>query len=165
MEKLTLKSVEVIFANLEDEGFGKSITINCSDKEVRDAITKWVKDNKIGKGEKAGMPNIKEYEGKQQYALKLNDYTVFGFREGLDKSNLGFGATISLTAQAFSYDNKFGKGTSGALSAVYVESRAKTGADEDLQELMGSMGANDRLNDAPPPTDDDAPISLEDIPF
>ena len=159
--QLTLKDVEVVFANLVDEGFGKSITINATDDKVKDAITKWVKDNNIGKGDKAGKPNFKEYEGKLQYAFKINDYTRFEGLGDLTKDNLGFGATVSLIARAFEYDNKFGKGVSGALSAVLVKQRAKTSADDDIEKLMEDAPKDD----APAPTDDDAPINLNDIPF
>lgn len=137
LTKLTLKNVNVIFANLVDEGFGCSITIDCTDEAIQKAITDWVKENNIGKGDKAGKANIKEYEGKKQYSFKINDYTQFAGRDGLTKDNLGFGSKISLVAQAFEYDNKFGKGISASLSAVLVESRAVTGADEDLQSLLG----------------------------
>ena len=162
-EKLTLENVEVVFANLVDEGFGKSITVNATEDEVKKKITDWVKTNKIGKGDKAGTPNFKDYEGKQQYAFKINDYTQFGGINGLTKDNLGFGATVSLTAKAFAYDNKFGKGTSGALSAVVVKERAKTGADADLAELMGDETPTATgLEDT---TDYDKPINMGDIPF
>jgi hypothetical protein len=160
MNKLTLKNVKIVFANLEDEGFGRSLTIDATDKEVKGAITKWVEKNKVGK-KNPGVANFKEYEGKEQYAFKISDYTQFAGRNGLTKENLGFGAVVSLVAQAFEYDNKFGKGVSANLSAVVVEERAKTGADADLAELLGEA-PND---DAPPLTDDDAPISLSDIPF
>lgn len=168
MEKLTLENVEVVFANLVDEGFGKSLTINCTDEKVKDKITKWVKENKIGKGDKAGTPNFKEYEGKLQYAFKINDYTQFGGLHGLTKDNLGFGATVSLSAKAFDYDNKFGKGTSGALTAVVVIGRAKTGADGDLAELLGSEAnkpeekSKDVVLDADEVTEE---IPLSEIPF
>jgi hypothetical protein len=178
--QLTLKDVEVVFANLVDEGFGKSITINATDPEVKKAITKWVKENKIGKKE-PGVANFKEYEGKQQYAFKINDYTQFGGVDGLTKENLGFGATVSLIAKAFSYDNKFGKGTSGVLTAVVVKARAKTGADADLASLIGDEeqeslnksvedqnradGYDSDGNKVPPLTDEDAPLSISDIPF
>jgi hypothetical protein len=165
MDKITLKNVEVVFANLEDEGFGKSITVNATDKTVKDAITKWVVDNKIGKADNAGKPNFKDYEGKLQYSFKINDYTIFGFNEGLDKSNLGFGSTVSITAKSFSYDNKFGKGNSGALSAVFVEGRAKTGADEDLADLMGDLAPNDKVNTDLDTTDYSKAIDMSDIPF
>lgn len=162
MEKLTLRDVEVVFANLQDEGFGKSITVNATDKATKDAITKWVVDNKIGKGDKAGKPNFKEYEGKEQYAFKINDFTRFAGLNGLSEKDLGFGARISLIANAFEYDNKFGKGVSGSLSAVVVEKRASTSADGDLAELLGDLPS-----DAPVFTDADAPndIDINDIPF
>lgn len=159
MEKLTLENVEVVFANLVDEGFGKSITINTTDDKIKKAVTKWVADNNIGKGDKAGKPNFKEYEGKLQYSFKINDYTQIAGVNGLTKDNLGYGAKVSLTAKAFDYDNKFGKGTSGVLTAVVVKERAKTGADADLAELLG-----DEV-DVPLEEIGDEPINLSDIPF
>lgn len=157
--KLVLRDVAVVFANLEDEGFGRSITVDATDKEVNKAITKWVKDNNIGKGDKAGIPNFKEYEGKTQYSFKLNDFTRFAGLNGLSEKDLGFGARISLVANAFEYDNKFGKGVSGGLSAVVVEKRASTSADGDLEELLNG---NEPVNE-PVHTDEDAPDFPEDF--
>lgn len=160
MEKLKLEHVSIIFANLVDDGFGRSLTIDVTDKDVRDKVTAWVKQNKIGK-KTPGVANFKEYEGKYQYAFKISDFTQFAGLNGLTKDNLGFGAKVSLVANAFEYDNKFGKGVSANLSAVLVEERAKTGADADMAELLAELPADD----APPPTDEDAPISMDDIPF
>jgi hypothetical protein len=156
--KITLRDVEVVFANLVDDGFGKSITINAADKMVKEVITKWVKENNIGKGAAAGKPNFKEYEGKEQYAFKMNDYTRFAGLNGLSEKDLGFGARISLVANAFAYDNKFGKGMGGSLSAVVVEKRATTSSDGDLESLLGgaTTAPQDDLGDK---------ISLEDIGF
>lgn len=158
--KLKLEHVSIVFANLEDEGFGRSLTIDVTDKEVQEKISAWVKENKVGKKE-PGVANFKEYEGKHQYAFKISDFTRFAGLNGLAKEDLGFSAKVSLVAQAFAYDNKFGKGVSANLSAVLVEERAKTGADADMAELLGDLP----LDDAPLPTDEDAPISLLDIPF
>ena len=45
MEKeLVLKNVKVVFADLEDRGFGRNIVIDATDIETREAIAKWVKD-------------------------------------------------------------------------------------------------------------------------
>lgn len=162
MEKLVLRGVEVVFANLQDEGFGKSITVLATDLEVKKAITKWVVDNKIGKGDKAGKPNFKEYEGKDQYAFKINDFTRFAGLNGLSEKDLGFGARISLIANAFIYDNKFGKGVSGSLSAVVVEKRASTSADGDLEELLGKAIDSIDSEVENEPTDEDL---LSSIPF
>ena len=46
--KITLKGVKVIFANLVDDGFGKSITIDATDKDTHDKIAAWVRANNIG---------------------------------------------------------------------------------------------------------------------
>jgi hypothetical protein len=137
--KIILRGAEVVFANLTDDGFGRSITVNATESKIKDPITTWVKDNNIGKGKNAGVPNFKEYNEKQQYSFKLNDSTRFAGVDGLTKEDLGYGAVISLVANAFEYDNKFGKGVSGSLSAVFVEKRANTAADNDMQELM-SLG-------------------------
>ena len=141
--KLVLKNVGVVFANLEDEGFGRSITVDATDDKVKSAITQWVEDNNIGKGDKAGKPNFKEYEGKFQYSFKLNDRTKFVGLEGLSEKDLGFGATVSVVAKSFQYDNKFGKGTSGNLSAVLVEKGANSSSDSDVAELLGQTVVND----------------------
>jgi hypothetical protein len=158
--KIELRGVEVVFANLEDEGFGRSITINATDKDVEKAITDWVKKFKIGKGDKAGIPNFKEYEGKKQYTFRLNDATRIGGLSGLTEKNLVFGARISLIANAFEWDNKFGKGVSSSLSAVLIEKGGNTGSDDDLARLLGDAP----VDDAPAPTDEDAPIPVEDLP-
>jgi len=171
--KLTLKSVKVIFANLEDEGFGRSITIDVTDEELRDKITAWVSANNIGKKENAGKPNFKEYEGKTQYSFKINDYTKFAGLKGLSEKELGFGAMVSLVAQAFEYDNKFGKGTSASLSAVLVEQGRTTGADADLADLLNEAGeqpTNEQLSATEKDIviediDEDKPIDLKSIPF
>lgn len=157
--KIKLEHVSVVFSSLEDEGFGRSLTIDVTDKAIQDKITAWVKENKIGKTT-PGVVKFKEYEGKFQYAFKISDYTQFMGKNDLTKENLGFGAKISLVAQSFAYDNKFGKGISANLSAVLIEERAKTSADADMAELLSSLPT-----DEPPLTDDDAPISLDDVPF
>lgn len=136
-ERIRLNNVEVVFANLDDTGFGKSITVSAVDPAVEKAITEWVKENKIGKGDKAGVPNFKEYEGKKQFAFKINDYTRFAALPGLTVNQLGYGARISLIASAFDWENKFGKGTSSSLTAVLVEKAANSASDGDLAELLG----------------------------
>ena len=167
--KLTLRGISVIFANLVDDGFGRSITIDATSSDIQKAITEWVKKNNIGKDELAGKAKFKEYDGKKQYSFKLNDYTKFAGLNGLGKESLGWGATVSLTSQAFEYDNKFGKGTSASLSAVLIEKGARSGADDDLDELIGDKAeyvADPRTNEAvpaePPHTDEDAPADLLD---
>ncbi len=155
--KITLKNVEVVFANLVDEGFGKSITINATDKETNKLITDWVKANNIGK-DTPGVPKFKKYEDKLQYSFKMNDNTRIAGINGLSQKDLGFGARISLVANSFEYDNKFGKGVSGSLSAVVVEKGSPTSADSDLAELLGDSPNTET-------TEDSEEISLSDIPF
>jgi len=168
--KIKLSGLKVVFANLEDEGFGKSITIDATDQTLQDTISKWVKANNIGKGNAAGVANFKEYEKDDnktiQYSFKINDYTKFAGLNGLTEQNLGYGATISLVAQAFAYDNKFGKGTSASLSAVLVEKGTTTSADGDLSDLLSEHGA--QQGDVVLKPEDfvnDKPINLSEIPF
>lgn len=197
-QKIKLGGLKVIFANLVDEGFGRSITIDATEDKIKTAITKWVAENNIGKAGNAGKPNFKEYEkdGNKtiQYSFKLNDYSKIAGLNGLDEKSLGYGATIALIAQAFEYDNKFGKGTSASVSAVLIERGASTGADSDLADLLSEHGEQPTdsdqadtmsINDQPgefdkdlkvakaifsddvivEDFDDEKPISLEDIPF
>ena len=120
MENLTIKHAKVIFADLEDRGYGRSITIDVTDPEMADLIKDWCKAT----GVNGGKANIKEYvdkDGKKtlQYAFKLSKYTEIEYKEGIAE-RLGYGAIVNLTARTFEYDNKFGKGKSASLAAVFV---------------------------------------------
>ena len=126
---IQLFDVKVIFADLEDRGFGRNIVIDATDQATQDAITMWVKDNNIN----GGKAHFKDYTTKEgvatkQYTFKLSNYTQFGGDNNLDEKSLGYGAIINLLASAYDYDNKFGKGTSASLRAVYVKEGAAKSA-------------------------------------
>ncbi len=147
MDKIKLSNVKVIFANLKDEGFGKSLTIDATNPETQEAIKTWVRDNMIGKST-PGEVKFKEYQPEGgdktiQYAFKINDYTKFIGLNGLTIDDLGYGAEVSLMAQSFSYDNKFGKGTSASLTAVLIMKAVRTSADDDIEELLSEAGVNE----------------------
>lgn len=144
--KLKLKNVKVVFFNPTDEGFGTSITIDCTNPEVKKQIEEWVKDNNIGK-DNPGVANFKEYTPENgdttlQFAFKINEYTKYAGVNGLGKDDIGYGATIDLIAQAYQYSNKFTKGetrTGQSVSAIVVRSGATTGGEADLNELLGEI--------------------------
>lgn len=144
--KLKLKNIKVVFFNPEDEGFGTTITIDCTEPEVESAIVEWVKKNNIGK-DNPGVAKIKEYapEGKaptKQFAFKINEFTKYAGINGLGKGDIGYGSIVDLIANSFSYANKFtgGKERVGqSVSAVVVKSGASTGGDSDLAELLGEV--------------------------
>lgn len=122
---IQLFDVKVIFADLEDRGFGRNIVIDATDQATQDAISIWVKDNNIN----GGKAHFKDYTTKdgeetKQYTFKLSEYTQFGGDNNLDEKSIGYGAIINLLAKAYDYDNKFGKGTSASLRAVYVKEGA-----------------------------------------
>lgn len=146
--KLKLKNVKVVFFNPEDEGFGTSITIDCTDEAIKKQITEWVAENKIGK-DTPGEAKIKEYTNEKtgettlQYAFKVNEYTKYAGLNGLSEKDLGYGAVVDLIAQAYVYNNKFtsGKDRVGqSASAIVVRSGATTGGDADLAELLEDLG-------------------------
>lgn len=145
--KLKLQKVKVVFFNPEDEGFGTSITVDCTDEAVKKQITEWVKANNIGK-DNPGVANIKEYtpeggETTYQFAFKINEYTKYAGVNGLGKDDLGYGAVVDLIASAYTYNNKFtgGKDRVGqSATAIVVRSGATTGGDADLAELLGDLG-------------------------
>jgi hypothetical protein len=136
MEKeIVLKNVKVIFADLEDRGFGRNIVIDATDPTVRDAITNWVKDNNINGGEaKFKDYTTKEGEETKQYTFKLSNYTVFDGDNNLNEKSLGYGAIINLSASAYDYNNKFGAGTSASLRAVYIKQGAVKSAISKLKD-------------------------------
>lgn len=135
-KELVLKDVNVIFAELEDKGYGLSITIDATDAKIKNAITKWVKENGINGGE----PKFKHYVGKDgvevdQYQMKISKYTDFRFASAeVEDAGLGYGAKINLVARAFEYSNKFGTGISASLSAVFVKEGAKNNAMNKIAE-------------------------------
>ena len=119
---IVLTHVNVIFSELVDKGFGRSITIDATDKEIQKSITEWVKANNIN----GGTPKFKEYtnekDGKTtiQYNFKLSDYTQINGKDGLGEKELGYGAEVNLQARAYEYENKFGKGISSSLDGIFV---------------------------------------------
>ena len=119
---LQLFDIKVIFADLEDRGFGRNIVIDATDEKVQKAIIEWVKENNINGGE-AKFKDYTDKEGKttKQYTFKLSQYTEFGGADNLNEKAIGFVAVVNLLASAYEYDNKFGKGVSASLRAVYVK--------------------------------------------
>lgn len=119
---LQLFDIKVIFADLEDRGFGRNIVIDATDEKIQKAIIEWVKENNINGGE----AKFKDYTNKdgettKQYTFKLSKFTEFGGKDNLDEKAIGFGAIVNILASAYEYENKFGKGTSASLRAVYVK--------------------------------------------
>ena len=118
-KELILKHVKVIFAELEDKGFGRNLTIDATEPEIQKQISEWVKVNNIN----GGVAKFKDYTNKdgitiKQYNFKFSDYTDIAGKE--EATDLGYGAIVNILAKAYEYDNKFGKGNSASLASVYV---------------------------------------------
>lgn len=145
LTKLILKDVKVLFVSLEEVTnehgtFKPSISIDATNEEVKEKITNWVAENKIGKNK--GVPNFKELTNEETgevttfFAFPISPKTEFSGKEGLSKENLGFGATVHLAAKPYQYEN-FGGGISQSASAIYIiEAGATNNNAEDLEELM-----------------------------
>ena len=134
-KSIQLFDVKVIFADLEDRGFGCNIVIDATDQATQDAISMWVQENNIN----GGVAKFKDYTTKdgvatKQYTFKLSQFTQFGGANNLDEKSLGYGAVINLVASAYDYDNKYGKGTSASLRAVYVKEGATKSALADISK-------------------------------
>lgn len=148
--KLILRDVKVIFANLENKGFGTSITIDATDKKIRDQISDWVAENKIGKTN-PGVANFKEYtpedsdEVTYQFSSKIKVGadekfpTKFKGLNNLTKENLGFGAVVDLALNAFPFDNMYGKGVSHSITAVLIKSGVASSGEADMEELTAGI--------------------------
>lgn len=136
MEKeLVLKNVKVIFADLEDRGFGRNIVVDATDTDTREAIVAWVKANNINGGEaKFKDYTTKDGEETKQYTFKLSNYTEFDGDNNLNEKSLGYGAIVNLSASAYDYNNKFGAGTSASLRAVYIKQGAVKSAMSKLKD-------------------------------
>ena len=127
MKELTIKHANIIFSELKDKGYGLSITIDATDPAIKTAIETWCAENGIT----GGKAKIKEYvakDGKKtlQYQFKISEYTrIQGKDEKWGMNELGYGAVVNLTARAFEYDNKFGKGVSASLAGIFIVEPAK----------------------------------------
>ena len=127
MKELTIKHANIIFSELKDKGYGLSITIDATDPTIKTAIESWCAENGIT----GGKAKIKEYvakDGKKtlQYQFKISEYTrIQGKDEKWGMNELGYGAVVNLTARAFEYDNKFGKGVSASLAGIFIVEPAK----------------------------------------
>lgn len=135
-EIIVIKNAKVIFADLEDKGYGRNITIEVTD-EIKKAIEDWVKDNNINGGVAKFKPYKNEKTGETtiQYTFKLSKYTVIDSSvPETEGYGLRWGAVINLQARAFAYDNKFGKGISASLSGVYVAHPARNSMMENLKK-------------------------------
>lgn len=132
---IELFNVKVIFADLEDRGFGRNIVIDATSQEVRDKIDAWTAENNIN----GGVAKYKDYTTKEgeetkQYTFKLSQYTEFGGKDNLNEKALGYGAIVNLSASAYDFNNKFGTGTSASLRAVYVKEGATKSALSSIAE-------------------------------
>lgn len=128
---LILKDVPVLFSNFDrDDEFGRSITIDATDKDVQSQIAEWVKTNKVGlitsgrnknEDDYNAEPNFKEYNETIQYTIKLNKNNDPAFKSECGEATLKdvrYTARISLVAQAFKFDNKFGSGVSASIISI-----------------------------------------------
>ena len=97
MEELIIKNAKIVFAELEDNGFGKNIVIDVTDKELQDLISVFYKAAKIGDGK----PKFKDYTNKdgettKQFTLKLSEYTDIDGKDGLGAKDLRYGAKVNI---------------------------------------------------------------------
>lgn len=121
MEEMIIKGAKIVFAELEDNGYGKNIVIDASDIDLQEQIAKFYKDAKIGDGK----PKFKDYTNKdgettKQFTLKLSEYTDIEGKDGLGAKDLRYGAKVNILVRTYNWDNKFGKGTSARVQSIFV---------------------------------------------
>lgn len=115
-KELIIKHANVIFSELTDKGFGRSIVIDATDEEMQKQINDWSAENGV-------KPKFKDYTNKEgkttkQYTIKLSEFTQIEGQEG--EKSLGYGAVVNVIIRAFEYSNKFGKGKSCSASGIFV---------------------------------------------
>lgn len=127
MEKdLTLTHVSVLFADTTNsKGYGKSITIDCTEPDVELLIKKWAEANNYT------SLKIKDYTNKdgsitKQVNFKINEYTNIDGKDGATEKDLGWGAKVNLIVRAFPYSNNFGEGISSAISNLFIVEKCKS---------------------------------------
>ena len=168
-DKLTLKSVTVKFVNGADSKYGESFAVLVDehidgepeewegDSKAFEAITKWVKANKIGRGDKAGKPQFSEYNKDEVHTKYFyfrpswdTEYTDLN-GEKLSFGDIRPGSIISLTARAFPYSyTDAGETVSGVthkLTSVVVMKMGKNTAWEDTQGLLAELISQETRSD------------------
>lgn len=137
---IVLKGVSIVFSELKDKGYGRSITIDATDENIQKQINEWVKANNIKGGEAKYKEYTSEKDGKTtvQYSFKLSEYTQISGKteDGVTygEKELGYGAIVNLQARAFEYENKFGKGISASLDGIFVTKPAANNVMSNIAE-------------------------------
>lgn len=121
MAELIIKNAKIVFADLEDKGFGKNIVIDATDKKLQKQIEDFYAENNVGEG----TPKFKDYTNKdgettKQFTLKLSEYTDIEGKDGLGAGDLRYGAIVNILVHTYEWDNKFGKGTSARVQSLFV---------------------------------------------
>ena len=139
--KLVIKGVKLLFIEVKDKDFGSSIVIDATEPTIKKTIEDYCAAISYS-------PKFKDYAQKDgstttQFAVKIskyirvqdqdgNDYDLDGLETNLRNIKLAYGATISFVASPYNYKNKFGEGTSLAVSAIKVEKGAEIKDDMSL---------------------------------
>lgn len=132
-KEITIKHANVLFVELEDKGYGRNVTIDVTNDAIRNEIETWAEENGI-------KLRIKDYTTKdgnivKQLQLKFSKFLkVQGKESTWNESSLGWGAKINLIANAYDYDNKFGKGRTVSVSNIFIVEPAKNTKMESIAE-------------------------------
>lgn len=173
--RLMLKNVFLAYKNEANEKDGKkfsrSLTVEVNEPEI-EKITKWVKDNNIGSGDKAGVPQVgtRTLDSGDSvnyfyfWPNKDTRYTDSNGAEELSFEELTEGSTISLVARAEAYDytGKDGvrrKGVAHRLTSVVVVKATPDVVCEDTKDLLDELAADNAGNIA------DEDIDYPTVPF
>ena len=121
MAELIIKNAKIVFADLEDKGYGRNIVIDATDEKLQKQIETFYAENNIGDG----APKFKDYTNKdgkttKQFTLKLSEYTDSEGKDGLGAGDLRYGAIVNILVHTYEWDNKFGKGTSARVQSLFV---------------------------------------------
>lgn len=119
--EMIIKNAKIVFAELEDKGFGKNIVIDVTDDKLQKQIESFWAEAGIGEG----TPKFKDYTNKdgettKQFTLKLSEYTDIEGKDGLGEKDLRFGANVNILVRTYEWDNKFGKGVSARVQSIFV---------------------------------------------
>ena len=148
MKKLALKDVKVLFFDSsEKNGFKPSVTIEVTE-QIYEQLSKFWSENQIGKpksGVAVGELNLKEYDGKYQFTIKLSPNTKYAGLDGLSKDDIGYGAIVDMQVNAYEYNNAFtgGKTFVGASVSAMLVVREASANNNDISELIASRQETD----------------------
>lgn len=123
-KEIILNHVSVVFAETTDQGFGKSLTIDCTEPDLEASIRKWAEANKY---DNLKIKDYTDKEGKttKQATFKFSKFINIAGKDGATEKDLSRGAVVNMIVKAYEYNN-ISSGISASISNIFIVEKGKS---------------------------------------